>query len=190
VDSDAPNVKQLSQHNAATLVEQIDQLSKIAGDFSQFANINNVKLERFDISEVLASLVNLYQSDSVLIKWEKEKADYVVLADRTQMNRLFTNLLKNALEAAEERSMAIIQIDQKINGNHLVISLTDNGNGIPADIQQKIFVPNFTTKSSGTGLGLAICRGIVEKANGHISFSTKEGQGTVFIIELPLAVSE
>jgi signal transduction histidine kinase len=190
VDSDAPNVKQLSQHIAATLVEQIDQLSKIAGDFSQFANINNVKLERFDISEVLASLVNLYQSDSVLIKWEKEKADYVVLADRTQMNRLFTNLLKNALEAAEERSMAIIQIDQKINGNHLVISLTDNGNGIPADIQQKIFVPNFTTKSSGTGLGLAICRGIVEKANGHISFSTKEGQGTVFIIELPLAVSE
>jgi signal transduction histidine kinase len=92
------------------------------------------------------------------------------------------------LEAAEGKEKAIIHISQKVvNNNLIVVSVADNGNGIPEDIQQKIFTPNFTTKSSGTGLGLAICRGIVEKANGHISFSTTEGQGSVFIVELPLA---
>jgi len=83
--------------------------------------------------------------------------------------------------------MITINIHQKVVDNNLIISIADNGNGIPKEVQQKIFIPNFTTKSSGTGLGLAICKGIVEKANGHIKFETKEGEGTVFIIELPLA---
>jgi signal transduction histidine kinase len=66
------------------------------------------------------------------------------------------------------------------------VSVKDNGSGIPEEMHNKIFVPNFTTKSSGTGLGLAICKGIVEKSNGAIWFETEEGKGTTFFVSLPI----
>lgn len=188
IDGGANNVKELSQNVAKTLVEQIDQLSKIAGDFSQFANISNVRLEEFDLSEMLSSLLNLYHTNSsVKVKLEKEEGDYRLKADKIQINRLFTNLLKNAIEATEENTKAIIEVKQEMANGFARISIKDNGHGIPAAMQQKIFTPNFTTKSSGTGLGLAICKGIVEKANGNIWFETQEGKGATFFVELPLA---
>lgn len=187
IDSNAPNVKQLSQQVANTLVEQIDQLSKIAGDFSQFANIGNVKLERFDLIELIDSLVNLYQADSRLtIYWNRPAAEDYIYADKTQINRLFTNLIKNAIEASEEKDKIVVIIQQYREDQQVTISITDKGTGISDDMQQKIFTPNFTTKSSGTGLGLAICKGIVEKANGHIWFETQEGAGSTFFVTLPL----
>jgi signal transduction histidine kinase len=68
-----------------------------------------------------------------------------------------------------------------------LVSLIDNGEGIPPEMQSKIFIPNFTTKSSGTGLGLAMCKSIVEQAQGKIWFETTPGSGTTFFVELPLA---
>jgi signal transduction histidine kinase len=172
---------------ANTLVEQIDQLSKIAGDFSQFANIGNVKLERFDLIELIDSLVNLYQADSRLtIYWNRPAAEDYIYADKTQINRLFTNLIKNAIEASEEKDKIVVIIQQYREDQQVTIAITDKGTGISDDMQQKIFTPNFTTKSSGTGLGLAICKGIVEKANGHIWFETQEGAGSTFFVTLPL----
>lgn len=188
IDGGADNVKELSQQVAKTLVEQIDQLSKIAGDFSQFANISNVHLEEFDLSELIISLLNLYQTNSnIQLQLEKEEGNYRLTADKIQINRLFTNLLKNAIEATEENKNAVIEIKQQIINGFARISVKDNGHGIPVAMQQKIFTPNFTTKSSGTGLGLAICKGIVEKANGQIWFETEEAKGTTFFVELPLS---
>jgi nitrogen fixation/metabolism regulation signal transduction histidine kinase len=189
INSGSANVKQLSQQVADTLVEQIDQLAKIAGDFGQFANIGNVTLERFDLAEVLGTLINLYNADSNLhIDWQKTSAgtDYIQ-ADKVQVTRLFTNLIKNAVEASSDKEMIEITIRQYREEGKVVIAVIDNGSGIPRDMQNKIFTPNFTTKSSGTGLGLAICKGIVEKANGSIWFETKEGVGSTFFISFPLA---
>jgi signal transduction histidine kinase len=189
IDSGSDNVKELSQNVAKTLVEQIDQLSKIAGDFSQFANIGNIKLEEFDVNEMIESLLNLYKTDHhITIDWQKETGQYLIFADKIQISRLFTNLLKNAVEASEENENILIKVSQKKKNNAVVIAITDNGKGISKEIQDKIFTPNFTTKSSGTGLGLAICRGIVEKANGSIWFTTTENAGTTFYVELPLNV--
>lgn len=187
INSDANNVKELSQNVAKTLVEQIDQLSKIAGDFSQFANIGNVQLQEFDLSDLLSSLINLYQTDvNIELQLQKQEGIYKIKADKVQISRLFTNLLKNAIEATEENKKTIILIQQQLINGVAKISIKDNGNGIPQAMQQKIFMPNFTTKSSGTGLGLAICKGIVEKANGQIWFETEQGKGTTFFVELPL----
>jgi len=188
IDNNASNVKELSQQVAATLVEQIDQLSKIAGDFSQFANIGNATVEVFDISDVIGTLISLHQSnDRIELTWNKQEGAYPVLADKVQMNRLFTNLIKNAIEAADEKDRIIIQVDQTLQDKYFTIAVTDNGNGIAPEMEKKIFTPNFTTKSSGTGLGLAICYGIVEKANGHIGFKTMPGKGSTFFVNLPLA---
>ena len=187
IDNNAPNIKQLSKQVAVTLVEQIDQLSKIAGDFSQFANIANVNEEEFELSDTIDSIILLFSADDrISITWKKEKGRYFIKADKIQMNRMFTNLIKNAVEAYTAHEKAFITIRQRLKQKEIIISIQDKGGGIPANMQSKIFTPNFTTKSSGTGLGLAICKGIAEKANGHIWFETKENEGSVFFVSLPL----
>ncbi|MEK7198312.1 MAG: HAMP domain-containing sensor histidine kinase, partial [Bacteroidota bacterium] len=185
----APNVKELSANMAVTLIEQIDQLSKIAGDFSQFANIGNASIERFDMNEILTSLIRLYSANpGIQIEWNRQAGLYQILADKVQMNRLFTNLLQNAIEAREGSDKIVqVVINQKMENDSMVFSLKDHSGGIPETMKENIFTPNFTTKSSGTGLGLAICKGIVEKANGQIWFESEAGVGTTFYIRLPKA---
>jgi two-component system, NtrC family, nitrogen regulation sensor histidine kinase NtrY len=80
-------------------------------------------------------------------------------------------------------------VNERRDQGTILISIRDNGEGIPPDMQERIFVPNFTTKSSGTGLGLAMCKGIVEQAKGRIWFETEQGEGTVFHVELPILPS-
>ncbi|HEX8462937.1 MAG TPA: HAMP domain-containing sensor histidine kinase, partial [Segetibacter sp.] len=187
IQENHPNTQELSKKVSATLVEQIDQLAKIASDFSQFANITQVRTELFDIKEIINSLVNLYSSnEKVNIVYNPVEQAAIISADRNQINRLFTNLFQNAIEASEENADIDIDIDISIDGNKLRIDFADHGCGISAEKQDKIFTPNFTTKSSGTGLGLAISKGIVENANGRIWFDTKEGAGTIFHVLLPL----
>ena len=182
-----PNVGALSEKVSATLVEQIDRLAKIASDFSRFANIGNVNIEVFDVNELLELLINLYSTNTRLhIVFNRPAHPAIISADRTQINRLFTNLFQNAIEASEGKSSIPIIINEEIDANKLLISVIDEGVGISADMHKKIFTPNFTTKTSGTGLGLAMCMGIVEKANGKIWFETVEGKGTTFHVLLPL----
>lgn len=187
INNNQPNVKELSASVANTLVEQIDHLSKIAADFSQFANIGNTSVSTFDLHDVIASLKDLYTADnSVQFDWRPVDDRVYVEADKTQMNRLFTNLFANAVEACNGNTVCRIEVNEMRNGDILHISIKDNGEGIAPDMQERIFVPNFTTKSSGTGLGLAMCKSIVEKARGHIWFETEQGKGTTFFVELPL----
>jgi two-component system, NtrC family, nitrogen regulation sensor histidine kinase NtrY len=187
IDNNSPNVKEMAGSVAKTLVEQIDHLSKIASDFSQFANIGNPKKEVFDLHEMLYSLTSLYETtDNLLFKWVPEHQKVMVFADKTQLNRLFTNLLQNALEACDNESKRVISVSEELKEESIVIKVTDNGEGIPLEMHSKIFIPNFTTKSSGTGLGLAMSKTIVEQAKGKIWFDTVEGKGTTFYVELPI----
>jgi nitrogen fixation/metabolism regulation signal transduction histidine kinase len=187
INSNHPNVKELSSNVANTLVEQIDHLSKIAADFSQFANISYTNIEEFDLHEVLRSLQELYRSDeNIQFIWRPVLGRIILHADKTQMNRLFTNLFANAVEACEGR-ICRIEVSEQVQEEKIRISIKDNGEGIPEEMQSRIFIPNFTTKSSGTGLGLAMCKGIVEQVKGKIWFETQKGNGTTFHVELPLA---
>lgn len=187
IDNNSPNVKEMTGSVARTLVEQIDHLSKIASDFSQFANIGNPKSEVFDLHELLYSLTSLYEATENLdFKWEPVPHRVLLFADKTQLNRLFTNLMQNAIEASESSPQHVIRMNEELNGEYITVSVTDNGTGIPLSTQSKIFTPNFTTKSSGTGLGLAMSKSIVEQAKGEIWFVTKEGEGTTFYVKIPL----
>lgn len=187
IDKNEPNVKDLSRKVAATLVEQIDQLSQIAADFSQFANITKARKEPFNLNDLLSSLALLFQAkDKVEISLKMPVSDCILHEDKIQINRLFTNLIKNAIEATAEHNMARISITMEKNDGEVLISLADHGIGIKDEMKAKIFMPNFTTKTSGTGLGLAICKGIVENAGGKIWFDTNENSGTTFFITLPL----
>jgi signal transduction histidine kinase len=187
IDNNSTNVKEMAASVARTLVEQIDHLSKIASDFAQFANIGNPKKEVFDLHEMLYSLVSLYETtENLLFKWVPVHHKIHVFADKTQLNRLFTNLLQNALEACVNKSRRVISVSEEVKDDSIIVKVTDNGEGIPLEMQSKIFIPNFTTKSSGTGLGLAMSKTIVEQAKGKIWFETVEGDGTTFFVELPI----
>lgn len=187
INNNSGNIKELTANVARTLVEQIDHLSKIAADFSQFANIGNPKNEVFDLHEMLYSLTSLYETtENLLFKWVPVHPKIMVYADKTQLNRLFTNLLQNALEACHDRDKCVISVSEELKDDTILIKVTDNGEGIPEAMRSKIFMPNFTTKSSGTGLGLAMSKTIVEQAKGTIWFETEEGKGTTFFVELPV----
>jgi signal transduction histidine kinase len=99
---------------------------------------------------------------------------------------LLTNLLQNAIQSVPENRKAEIEIATKEEDGNLILSVKDNGTGIPVEMRDRIFTPNFTTKTSGTGLGLAMCKGIVEKLEGRIWFETKVNRYTVFFVELPI----
>ena len=187
IDNNSANVKEMASSVAKTLVEQIDHLSKIASDFSQFANIGNPKKEVFDLHELLYSLTSLYETtENLLFKWVPVHQRIMVYADKTQLNRLFTNLLQNAMEACDNNSRRVISVSEEYKEESIIVKVSDNGEGIPLEMQSKIFIPNFTTKSSGTGLGLAMSKTIVEQVKGKIWFETVEGEGTTFYVELPV----
>lgn len=181
------NVEELTNNVASTLVEQIEHLNHIAGQFSQFANIGNPKNEVFDMNEVLKLVTQLHSvDDRIHINLNAGEGPVMIDADRTHINRLFTNLILNAMQAVPTERAVVIDIDETASDDTVLVKIKDNGNGIDADLQAKIFTPNFTTKTSGTGLGLAMCKGIVEQARGKIWFETAAGSGTTFFVELPL----
>lgn len=188
INNNQSNVKELSSSVANTLVEQIDHLSKIAADFSQFANIGTTNITLFDLHDVIGTLKELYSTDeNIQFVWQPLNEAMKMNADKTQMNRLFTNLIANAIEACKGEGLCRIEIGEGIFNDKVRISIKDNGEGIDPEMAERIFIPNFTTKSSGTGLGLAMCKGIVEQAKGEIWFDTEPGKGTTFHVELPLA---
>lgn len=187
IDNNSPNVKTISIYVAKILVEQIDHLSQIASDFAQFANIGQSNNQVFNLNDSLnhvSSLFSTTEKFQITLALHAEKI--MIRADKTQINRLITNLVQNAIQSIPETRKGIIQINTMSLQDKVLISITDNGIGISSKMQSKIFTPNFTTKTSGTGLGLAMCKGIVEKSNGRIWFETEEGQRTTFYVELPV----
>jgi two-component system nitrogen regulation sensor histidine kinase NtrY len=187
IDNNSPQVKEMTGSVARTLIEQIDHLSKIASDFSQFANIGNQRNEVFDLHEVLNSVASLYDPmENLNFSWHPVPGKLMLFADKTQLNRLFTNLMQNAIEAPENQGNRTIEVNEHLNGEYVVVTIKDNGGGIPFHTRDKIFMPNFTTKSSGTGLGLAMSKSIAEQSHGDIWFESVTGEGTTFFVKLPV----
>jgi len=191
IENNSPDVKELTASVANTLVEQIDHLSNIASEFSQFANIENARKERLDLTESLQSIRRLHEgNEKIFMQWQLSDEAIELHADKTHINRLFTNLIQNALQSVPEGKMPQVQVSTALQNEQVLVKITDNGDGIPENIQEKIFTPNFTTKTSGTGLGLAMCKRITEQMGGQIWFETTEGSGTSFFVKLPFLGKE
>jgi signal transduction histidine kinase len=106
---------------------------------------------------------------------------------KEELRRVLVNLIKNAKEALVENGKITVCTFSDSDQMNAFVTVTDNGEGISSEDQDRIFVPNFSTKSSGTGLGLAITKKIVEEHNGEITFISTIGQGTSFTIRIPLS---
>lgn len=170
-----------------TLIEQIDTLSRIAGEFSNFAKMPRANNEEINIIEILQSSVKLYEKEEeATITLDLQNHTVVtVFADKEQMTRVFINLIKNAIQSVPDNIEG--EVDIQVFSNELItrIKIEDNGSGIQHEIKNKLFQPNFTTKSGGMGMGLAIVKNIITNADGTIWFETEKNKGTRFFVELP-----
>ena len=177
------------EKSTGMLIEQIDNLSRIAGTFSNFAKMPEANFERVDIASRLYSVVQLFISSNEELEfiYSGTKKDIFVYADPEQLVQVFNNLLKNAIQAIPEDKLGQINVLLTDTGSHVKIEIQDNGTGVDHELYDKLFVPNFTTKNTGMGLGLAITKNIIEISGGAISFSSEKGSGTTFTVNLPKA---
>ncbi|NPA35261.1 MAG: HAMP domain-containing protein [Chlorobi bacterium] len=175
-----------------SLIEQIDQLSVIATEFSNFAKMPVAKRSKIDIVSKLKHTCELYKKlpDFEIIQDFDVDKPVWVFADPDQMIRVFNNIIKNAQQSIPKGKKGILNVKVRVDYNKVRISFADNGSGMSEEIKEKIFQPNFTTKSSGMGLGLAIVKNIITNSKGKIWFETGERKGTIFFIELPLYEEE
>lgn len=187
--SNMENYDEMVKRVTEAIIEQIDNLSAIATEFSNFAQIPRAHNEKFNLTERLSEIIRLYNYTGQvdIVTHFKPSNNLWVFADKEQFSRAILNLIKNSIQAIPENRKGVIDIRiEKNNGKMACIIIEDNGKGIPDSLTESIFVPNFTTKSSGTGLGLAIARNIVENFKGKIWFESKVDAGTKFYINIPL----
>jgi signal transduction histidine kinase len=187
IDDKSPDLENRIRRLAATLIEQIDTLSAIASEFSAFAKMPRAIGERLELKQTIAHSIELFKdSPGVNILFEHDDApDYFVFADKDQVLRVFNNLIKNATQAIPENREGIIRIQLSREREGLVVKISDNGTGVNEDLMDKIFVPNFTTKTGGMGLGLAMVKNLMEGFGGKIWFETSKNEGSSFYVSFP-----
>jgi two-component system nitrogen regulation sensor histidine kinase NtrY len=174
-----------------TLIEQIDALSLIASSFSDFAKMPMISDELIDLKEKLKEIVLLFENViNVSVSFSVSGEEPIrVIADKDQIGRAIINLIKNGMQAISRDRRGFVKVELHKDKEWAYISVTDNGCGIPVELQDKLFEPSFTTKSGGMGLGLAIAKKIIENFKGEIWFQSIREVETTFFIKLPLSDS-
>jgi two-component system nitrogen regulation sensor histidine kinase NtrY len=169
-------------------IEYIETLSSIASAFSSFAKMPGANPVEVDLLEQMKTTLELFKNTDNLffrINWPHQSR-IMVYADKEHLNGIFSNLIKNAIQSLPPGREGLIKINLELKGDKVIVSISDNGSGIPEDLKKNLFIPNFTTKSSGMGLGLSIVKRYVESANGKVWFESQLNRGSVFFVELPV----
>jgi two-component system nitrogen regulation sensor histidine kinase NtrY len=180
----APDLDFIVRTVTATIIDQIDTLARIATEFSHFARMPERQFERVDLHGVLEETVFLFKNiEGVEFRVNFSDTKPVVIADRDELRRVFVNIVRNSIQAMNKGGRVIITT-QVGNGN-CIVRIEDTGPGIPETLRDKVFQPNFSTKTDGMGIGLAMSRKIIEDLNGSISLESTPGTGTTLVITLP-----
>jgi signal transduction histidine kinase len=184
-----PRADMVAERLARTVLEQTEALDRIASDFRAFAGIAPPQLVVVAADAWLLGLreqcAGLFAGKAVVVECTTAAGDANVAIDGKAMARVFVNLLQNAHEAAPDGVR--VHFASRHEGQRVVVTVADDGPGIPDAVRSRLFEPYFTTKSSGTGLGLAICRRLVEAHGGTLRLVQTGPGATVFAVELPVA---
>ena len=184
-DPDDPDLKQKLNDFSSTLIQQIDTMSAVASAFSNFASMPAQQNENLNVVSVVDLALDIFNED--FIRFESAEKEIISKMDRTQLIRVITNLVKNAIQAIPaDQEKKTIAVSIKREKENVLISVSDNGTGIDPRNSAHIFEPKFTTKSSGMGLGLGIIKNIIENYKGTITFESEPGRGTTFTVSLPI----
>ncbi len=186
--NDNEDVKLKVAKITTSMIEQIDALNKIASDFSKFSKPIEHEFLPLDLNKLVRSVTEMYNSDNNFnLITDFAKKPLIILGAKDELRRVLVNLIKNASEAINSNGKITVTTFSDQQLANAFVTITDNGEGISSKDQDKIFVPNFSTKSSGTGLGLAITKKIIEEHEGEITFISTSNQGTSFTIRIPIS---
>ena len=179
-----PDLKQKLNDYTKTLIQQIDTMTSVASAFSNFASMPAQQNETLNVVEVVEFSLDIFNEE--YIQFKSDEKEIITIMDRTQLIRIITNLVKNAIQSIPENQFEkSILVEVKQVENNVNITVKDNGIGIEQENIERIFEPKFTTKNSGMGLGLGIIKNIIENYKGTITFETEFGKGTTFTVSLP-----
>ena len=175
-----------------TLTEQVDALARIANEFSSFGRMPHRRIDKVDLNLVLTEAAELMRANAdATIELNLDENDTIISADKEELRRATINLIKNGIQSTPDGREVQIHITSQVMETHgagtVRVEISDNGSGIPEEVKERIFEPNFSTKTSGTGLGLAIVRKTVEELGGTIGFNTVPDEGSTFFFTLPIA---
>jgi signal transduction histidine kinase len=183
---DREDIQPLFDKVTNLLIGQIDALSELASNFGEYAKIPLGRPDRIVPSVIIKHTAELFSINSDIdIRLDLQDEDAAVFMDKNHFTQAFNNLMKNAMQAIPEGRHGLILLRMHTDPNWIYMEVHDNGTGIPEEMQEKIFIPHFSTKSFGTGQGLAITREMIEFAGGQINFETRAGEGTTFFVRLP-----
>ncbi|WP_411030370.1 ATP-binding protein [Spongiimicrobium sp. 3-5] len=182
-DANDPDVGKKVAEYSKTLIQQIDTMSSIASAFSNFAEMPAQQNETLNVVKIVKLALDIFNEN--YIHFIAGKDEIIAKLDRTQLIRVVTNLVKNAIQAVPEVASPRILVSVTEEEDFVKISVADNGIGIVDGFKDKIFEPKFTTKTSGMGLGLGMVKNIVETYRGTIDFTSQPKKGTVFTVRFP-----
>ncbi len=171
----------------------VDRIANIVKGLRTFARSDSDEIVNFDpfllLKETTGLLKEIYTNESTRIRLHNESPSVTILGNRGQIQQVLVNLLSNAKDATIGKKERLIDVSIKKIDSEVIISVRDNGHGIPAEIQDKVFDPFFTTKdvNLGTGIGLSIVNTIVKDHHGKIEFTSNPGEGTEFRIRFPVS---
>ena len=186
--SDTANKEKLNRY-FSMIIQQTDTLTDIATSFSNFAQIDQQDGSSEDLVPVIQNVLSSFDEHpdvAFTFKNYTKKQEIISFVNKSQMSRVFNNLIKNAIQAKKPKETLSVNIEIENYGDKMwQITVMDTGMGMTDEVKEKVFSPNFTTKTSGTGLGLAMTKRIIHNWGGNISFESTSNVGTIFYITLP-----
>ncbi len=161
-------------------------LIKFVKEFRNLTHVLKPNLTEVVVKDLLEEIAVLHKKEladhGIVISVAVQSSDLVIQADKTMIEQVMINLIKNAIQAFDSQPDKLIKLSAHTNEGHLIISVKDNGNGIDSDALERIFVPFFTTKKTGSGIGLSLSRQIMRQHGGQITVRSNLGEGTEFLL--------
>ncbi|HBC47063.1 MAG TPA: hypothetical protein DCZ43_08455 [candidate division Zixibacteria bacterium] len=185
-DASDPNFAAAFGQSTKTVLEEVNSLTRIVDEFSEFAKFPSPRLAKDDLNDIVNTAIPIFSKlvEHGTIDITLTKKSLPVMADRDQIKRALVNLVKNALEAIPSTGHVGIKTVQA--DKYAILIISDNGPGLAPSVRENLFTPYLTTKSGGSGLGLVIVKKIVSEHDGKIKIADQAIGGTVATIELPL----
>jgi len=182
-DSDNANDTELLNKAMQTIYRRSKGLVEFVDNYRKLMRIPAPVMDTFNAGDMMNDISNLLRADGIRFSCEIHPADMTLFADRSQIEQVLINLIKNAWEACTRKQSPDIKVNILMSEYHRpVIVVSDNGYGILPDVLDKIFVPFFTTKAGGSGIGLSICRQIMISHGGNITVESEVDEGTRVVL--------
>lgn len=185
-----PDINEKAVRGLRIIQAQSERLLQFTESFRHLSYLPQPEKRLFTLTATLQNLRELltgdFKENNITFTLICQPETIYMKGDENQLSQVLLNLLKNSIQALDGQEDGKICIHAQQNEHTTIIDITDNGPGIPPELQEKVFIPFFTTKSEGTGIGLSLCKQIVRYHDGHLTIQESQPGKTVFHINIPL----